>query len=347
MTRLHHENTELAGSARRSLLVLCASACGGLIIARSLSFAGIDPMVRPALRSLQLGVEVVAAYILFVTLLGLVVRSWSRVAAAKAPQRVRLARGRHLLDHLTIGFVRSLLNGAVSSGLAVTLLTTTSGAATANTSRLTPATVSSPRSTVGTREVLAPGRFNAPIRGTRRTATTGHRLVRAGDRSSGQQWPVLPDPPVAKPSTPTSRATTTTTSTTSSLLSRNVPRSVTPPGHDTNSNRRTPAATEVERHGAGRPDVPRPVSIAQLAAPTTAGPAMPRTLQTNEHIVRNGESFWSIAEQVVHAADPDATEAMIARYWHRLIEHNRARLPVPGEPDLLFRGTRIETPPVA
>lgn len=72
---------------------------------------------------------------------------------------------------------------------------------------------------------------------------------------------------------------------------------------------------------------------------------MPPAAATREHRVRPGESFWSIAERVVHELDPHAKEPEVARYWRQLIQQNRDRLPVPGEPDLLFSGTVIDTPP--
>jgi hypothetical protein len=62
--------------------------------------------------------------------------------------------------------------------------------------------------------------------------------------------------------------------------------------------------------------------------------------------VRPGDDFWSIAETVVtkspSAAGPSES---VARYWLRLIEANRSRLPDPADPNLLFPGDVLVLPP--
>ena len=72
-------------------------------------------------------------------------------------------------------------------------------------------------------------------------------------------------------------------------------------------------------------------------------PAIP-TLR--EHRVRAGESFWSIAEDVILAEHPAADEATVSNYWLRLLRSNADRLPVSGEPDLLYAGVELRLPPV-
>jgi hypothetical protein len=110
-----------------------------------------------------------------------------------------------------------------------------------------------------------------------------------------------------------------------------------------------------------RPDLPPPV----LSAPApTGGPARPAgpaqrartsppapapsplaapSLQGEPvtYIVRPGDDFWSIA-----AARTGAAPGSTARYWLALIAANRARLPVPGDPNLLFPGDHLVLPPV-
>lgn len=64
-------------------------------------------------------------------------------------------------------------------------------------------------------------------------------------------------------------------------------------------------------------------------------------------MVRQGESFWSIAEAVVAetGAGRGGDPAAVAAYWSRLVDANRERLPVPDDPDLLFVGDRLVLPP--
>jgi nucleoid-associated protein YgaU len=64
-------------------------------------------------------------------------------------------------------------------------------------------------------------------------------------------------------------------------------------------------------------------------------------------IVRPGDHFWSIAQSTISAqttGGPD--DEAVGRYWLRLVEANRDRLPVPGNPDLLYPGTVLELPSV-
>jgi hypothetical protein len=69
--------------------------------------------------------------------------------------------------------------------------------------------------------------------------------------------------------------------------------------------------------------------------------------ETTWVVVAPGDSFWSIASARVAAAiGGTPTTPQVARYWSRLIDANQDRLPVPGQPDLLFAGERLRTPPV-
>lgn len=77
--------------------------------------------------------------------------------------------------------------------------------------------------------------------------------------------------------------------------------------------------------------------------PATTEPA--RTTRST-HVVKPGESFWSIAEQHVLAAKAHADDHDIARYWEVLQATNLDRLPAAGVPDLLFPGTELVLPPI-
>ena len=61
--------------------------------------------------------------------------------------------------------------------------------------------------------------------------------------------------------------------------------------------------------------------------------------------VRPGECFWSVADQVLRRTwGRAATEAEIVPYWNRLIAANRAALPDPANPDLVYPGQTFTLP---
>jgi hypothetical protein len=65
------------------------------------------------------------------------------------------------------------------------------------------------------------------------------------------------------------------------------------------------------------------------------------------HVVRPGESFWSIAEARAAAEvgrSPTANEVRLQ--WRALIAANEDRLPAPGNPDLLYPGMVLDLPTV-
>ncbi len=77
------------------------------------------------------------------------------------------------------------------------------------------------------------------------------------------------------------------------------------------------------------------------AGDTTAGASGPKW------VVRPGDDLWSIAERTLEANWHQApTDPQVARYWQLVIESNRARLPVPADPSLLFPADVIVLPPV-
>ncbi|GAB3865718.1 hypothetical protein GCM10028801_36610 [Nocardioides maradonensis] len=58
-------------------------------------------------------------------------------------------------------------------------------------------------------------------------------------------------------------------------------------------------------------------------------------------VVRTGDSLWAIA---AHHLGPDASEAEVATYCHRLFAHNAAV--VGDDPDLIHPGLRLQLPPI-
>lgn len=75
-------------------------------------------------------------------------------------------------------------------------------------------------------------------------------------------------------------------------------------------------------------------------APASGQPSVPVAGADDDEIwvVESGDSFWSIAEDMV--GDGAALDA----YWHQLIAANRVRLAVPDQPDLLFPGQVLTLP---
>jgi nucleoid-associated protein YgaU len=80
-----------------------------------------------------------------------------------------------------------------------------------------------------------------------------------------------------------------------------------------------------------------PVTAAMSVLPPVA-PAAPVGSAGDQWVVAAGESFWSIAEDVVtdRLGRPPG-DAEIARYWVRLVDANADRL-VSGEADLIYPG---------
>lgn len=74
---------------------------------------------------------------------------------------------------------------------------------------------------------------------------------------------------------------------------------------------------------------------------THVGDADTPVTDRDEHVVRAGDSFWSIAEGLVRDAGREPTDAEVAPVWLALIAANRDRLAVVDDPDLLLPGQRL------
>lgn len=86
-------------------------------------------------------------------------------------------------------------------------------------------------------------------------------------------------------------------------------------------------------------DDPPPAS-----APDPEPSAPPSPPPPDEWRVAPGDSFWSIAEEVVgEALRRDPSEPEVAAYWRTLVEANRSRLVTP-DPDLLLPGQSLLLP---
>jgi hypothetical protein len=65
-------------------------------------------------------------------------------------------------------------------------------------------------------------------------------------------------------------------------------------------------------------------------------------------VVQHGESFWSIASELLTDLHRRAvSEDEVAPYWRLLVELNRSRLVNPNDADLLYVGQEIELPALA
>ncbi len=99
---------------------------------------------------------------------------------------------------------------------------------------------------------------------------------------------------------------------------------------------------------AGRAEPPGPTATMRVDDPPPPPPAAAPEPATR--VVRPGDCFWSIAEEVVTgegapAAADASLETEVATYWRRLVDANRATLVDPANPDLLFAGQVLVLPP--
>jgi hypothetical protein len=113
-------------------------------------------------------------------------------------------------------------------------------------------------------------------------------------------------------------------------------------------------AARPARRAVAEPDQPRKVraAVAGRSLPTPPRPVRrptPAPVNPSGYVIRPGDNFWSIAASRVGVSGPGARadNERVADYWRLLVEANRRNLPVPGQPDLLFPGDRIDLPPVS
>lgn len=97
------------------------------------------------------------------------------------------------------------------------------------------------------------------------------------------------------------------------------------------------------------PPSPPVVRDGRAEPPAVAPPADPppsaATLGVEHHVVRPGESLWLIARDVVRSLPGgNVDDAVIAPYWRRLVDVNRATLRS-GNPNLIYPGEVIGLPP--
>ena len=147
------------------------------------------------------------------------------------------------------------------------------------------------------------------------TPGSAHRSVPTGPRGPGSTASTAPTSPTGTGS----RVSTAPTGPTGTGSTGAADPTVAPADHP---GRRVPGR-------AGLRPI-RPVS-SRGAGPTT-------------YVVRSGDDFWSIAAARVRSAAGPADGTAVAAYWRVLIQANLKNLPVPGQPDLLFPGDRLQLP---
>lgn len=101
------------------------------------------------------------------------------------------------------------------------------------------------------------------------------------------------------------------------------------------------ASAPVTRAGSGEEDsaAPTPSAVPPASTASVPGGRSPSS-PIREWVVRPGDSLWSISESTAGSVD------RVSAYWLELIALNRARLPVPTDPSLLFPGETILLPPL-
>lgn len=84
--------------------------------------------------------------------------------------------------------------------------------------------------------------------------------------------------------------------------------------------------------------LPLPDRVATPRTPTVTGPTGDRAAR---HVVRRGDTLWSVAAR---ALGPGASAAEVDRAWRRVAAANRD---VVADPHLIFPGTELRLPPLA
>lgn len=169
--------------------------------------------------------------------------------------------------------------------------------------------------------------------------------VIANDATGGQRWPDLASRTTAPAAGQVAAATTASPTTIAPTLASLVPRTT---GESLSSPTRSPTSAP----GAAGPYFVRAtepfIEHRLVAGPATS--AIPDAADgtvhgaTGVHVVRPGESFWSIAEDEVLTNVDEATDADVAAYWKVFIELNRDGLPDPENPDLLWVDSVLRLP---
>lgn len=101
-------------------------------------------------------------------------------------------------------------------------------------------------------------------------------------------------------------------------------------------------------NGAPAPPAPRAAGPEPTPAAAPVGPSpaeMAGAPPSPSWIVEAGDSFWSIAAELVSPSrDGAPSDRQVIGYWRRLVDANRTRLLDPDNPDLLVPGQELLLP---
>jgi hypothetical protein len=283
--------------------------------------AGRDPLVA-TMALLRLGVLALAWYLVGVTTVGLLAR------LLRAARLVRLA------DALTLPVVRRLLQSALGVGLATTMV----GAATApvpatpeHRQAVEAGALEEDREATGSgRVTLVRAEVDPPGLGHEPAAMTMARSAREADAESQEaQGAGARGAPVSMRLLEQEADTATAV----------TMRAAEAPAHGEATMRAAVTDASAEdaavEDGVGSPAV-EDAAVEDGAAADRSG---------DVHRVVPGESLWSIAQDALaHRWDREPTDAEVLTYWEHVIEHNRAGLADPDNPDLLFPGDEVRLP---
>jgi hypothetical protein len=212
--------------------------------------------------------------------------------------------------------------------------------------RVTPAVV---------RRIVSGGTGAGLVLGTLVAALPAPDLTRPPDASTAAATPAGPEARSAHPGAAT--ATMARVPPTTATMIRTTPGDVgveatmsrleDPDGLTVAAGPAPPSATMTRVAPEPRPEpvAATPVPVAPAAAPALPpAPALPAVDATTWR-VEAGDSLWSIAEDIVRTAQPDAADRTVTRYWRVLTDANRGNLLDPGNTDLLVPGQLLTLPP--
>lgn len=89
-----------------------------------------------------------------------------------------------------------------------------------------------------------------------------------------------------------------------------------------------------------------PTTLPPAPVPSPSAPTVPTPPLTTVTL-GPGDHLWSVAARTLAAAwGRVPSEREVAPYWRLVVDLNRAGLPNPGDPDLVFPGEVVHLPPV-
>jgi hypothetical protein len=175
------------------------------------------------------------------------------------------------------------------------------------------------------------------------------RLARLPDADAGPRLRRLPDQPAPEPAAPAAPAAEPPSA--EPPVAADPPSDAPPPAPEEPAVVAPPPSAEAPR---ARPSAaPHEPADAPTAPPSERGAPrqpdaqpQPQPPAAGTVVIAPGDSFWRIAEREASARlGHRASEDEIGALWVQLVALNADRLPVRGNPDLLFPGLTVAVPP--